>query len=120
MKRLFILLTLTLLVTACGSVNENIKAEMHGDVEQVLTTIETSLEMDREPTSEEWETFNEYKEKYDSMLSDGELSDDERLLDTLVEGLISKVDNKQSLDSADKRLKGEIEEIRTFMKKGEY
>jgi len=120
MKRLLILLTLTLLVTACGSVNENITVEMHTDVEQVLITIENSLEKDREPTIEEWDTFKEYKEKYDSKVNDGELSDDERLLDTLVEGLISKVDNKQSLDSADKRLKGEIEEIRTFMKKGEY
>jgi len=120
MKRLLMFLTLTLLVTACGAVNENITAEMQNDVEQVLTTIETSLEKVREPTIEEWDTFNEYKEKYEKKLINGELSDDERLLATLMEGLISKVDNKQSLDSADKRLKGEIEEIRTFMKKGEY
>ena len=58
--------------------------------------------------------------KYDSRLNDGELSDDERLLVTLMEGLISKVDNQQSLDAANKRLKQEIEETRTFMKTGKY
>lgn len=120
MKRSLILLTITLLLTACGSVNENITEEMHKDVEQVLTTIETSLEKEREPTIEEWDTIIEFQVKYDSRLNDGELSDDERLLETLMEGLISKVDNKQSLDTANERLKKEIEETRTFMKTGEY
>lgn len=93
---------------------------MHKDVEQVLTTIETSLEKDREPTIEEWDILIEYKAKYDSKLVDGELSDDERLLDTLMDSLISKVDNQQSLDTAKERLKEEIKEIRTFMETGKY
>lgn len=120
MKRLLILFTITFLLAACGSVNENITEEMHMDAEQALTTIETSLEMNREPTNEELDTFIKFQEKYDSKLIDGELSDDERLLETLMDGLISKVDNQQSIDTANKRLKEEIEEIRTFMKKGEY
>lgn len=120
MKRILIIFSLALLLTACGSVNENITEEMHTDVEHILTIIETSIEKNREPTIEEWDTFNEYKAKYETKLNDGELSDDERLLETLTDGLISKVDNKQSLDAADKRLKGEIEEIRKFIKKGEY
>ena len=53
MKRLLMLLTITLLLVACGSVNESITEEMQMDVEQILTTIETSLEKDREPTIEE-------------------------------------------------------------------
>ncbi|QUG41570.1 hypothetical protein KD050_20235 [Psychrobacillus sp. INOP01] len=93
---------------------------MHKDVEQVLTTIETSIERDREPTIEEWDILIEYQAKYDSKLVDGELSDDERLLDTLMDSLISKVDNQQSLDTATERLKEEIKETRTFMKTGKY
>lgn len=120
MRRFLILLTIIFLLAACGSVNENISEQMKKDVEQVLTTVETSLEKGREPTIEEWKTMIEYKEKYDSRLIDGELSDDERLLETLMAGLISKVDNQHSLDTANERIKAEIEEIRTFMNTGEY